>query len=97
MLWAVCGSLFLVGIVLFHFSIALTYTIFGEVNSRLPEERRISPIFGTSKVLPVIRMHREMFPSSRKPQRLWLFWIGGVLGVLASFGVLIAINIIGLA
>ena len=96
MLWIICGSLFLIGVILIHFSIGLTYAIFGEVNSHLPEDRRVSPILSTGKVLSVIRTHREMFPASHKPRRLWIFWIVGVCSGLASFVVLIVINILGL-
>jgi hypothetical protein len=63
--------LFLTALFLVHVTIAVLFTIVGEVNSQLSEDRKINPYTVTPRVFSVLRMHRELFPESKKRRRMW--------------------------
>ena len=80
-----------VGYVLFSAGVGLVilgsfcfYTILGEVNGRLPIDQQISMFGVNTRIFAVLRLHAQLFPSSRK--RLHVLWImaGGLaLGGMA--------------
>jgi hypothetical protein len=55
------------------------YTILGEVNGRLPADRRIGMLGVNVKYGRVLLLHSEFFPDSKKRQELKLLWWGGFL------------------
>jgi len=60
------------------------YSILGEVNGKRSQTEKISMLFVNHRLFEVVRIHRELFPSSRK--RLAMFTLLA-LGIALGFAV----------
>lgn len=62
------------------------YTILGEVNGKRSPNEKISMLFVNVRLFEVIRIHKQLFPGSRKPIAMYaLFALGIALGFAVRF------------
>ncbi len=81
------------GLVALGLSNAVFYELVGEVNAASTAEHRISFWKMGFKSLGVLRVHRKLFPNSRKRSRMtWLSAIGGLMLVGAMIVAMVAKN-----
>jgi hypothetical protein len=61
------------------------YSMLGEVNGKRPQNEQISMLFVNIKLFEVIRIHKQLFPASRKPTMM--FALAGI-GIACGFSVM---------
>jgi hypothetical protein len=62
------------------------YSMLGEVNGKRPANEHISMLFANTKLFQVVRLHRQLFPASRKPTAMFvLLGMGIALGFSVMF------------
>jgi hypothetical protein len=89
---AIVVSLFVVGTVFVHMTIATLQGIIREVNNQIPENRQKFRPFGLRanlEVFAVLRAHRGYFPASIKRRRVWTLTAAYFVAFLAAFFVVV--------
>jgi hypothetical protein len=60
------AALFAIAVFLVVMANIVFYSILGEVNGKRSPDKQISMLFVNVKLYEVIRLHKELFPASRK-------------------------------
>ena len=63
------------------------YSILGEVNGKRNQTEKISMLFANTRLFEVVRIHRELFRSSRKRLAMFILF---ALGIALAFAVFLS-------
>jgi len=76
-------AVFCLGVSCILFANFLFYSILGEVNGRRKEEEQIGMLFVNVRSFEVVRLHKELFPGSKKRTSMYII---AIIGFLLCFG-----------